>query len=310
MAILGIDIGGTSIKGGLVNEKGELGKTFSVPIDKKLSQEEQIDKMIEEINKVYLSNEFKGIGLGIPGTIDTKEGVVRYSNNLVWNELPIVEILNKSFPGKEIAINNDANVAALGELKFGAGKKEENIILITLGTGVGSGIIIDGKLFDGKNGRGAEIGHQVIEMDGVKCTCGRKGCFEMYASATALIRQTKEAIKNNPNSLLSKETLGKDINAKTVFDIAKKGCEVANEVVNNYVKYLSEGLLNICNIFRPSSIILSGGVANQKDYLVDKVKDYLSKFNYGFGPRFEVDIKCSELGYNSGIIGAASLLLK
>lgn len=309
MQILGIDIGGTSIKGGLVNEKGILTNVFSLPIDKTLDQNQQIDELINVIKKTYKNDEFSGIGIGIPGSVDSKRGVVSYSNNLKWENLDIVEKIKKEFPFKEIAIDNDANAAALGELKFGVAQNEKNIVFITLGTGLGSGIIIDGKIYKGEDGRGAEIGHSLLVMDGIECTCGRKGCFEMYASASVLIKQTEKAIQDNPNSLLCKENKGKIINAKTVFDAAKLGCNVANEVVDNYVKYLSEGFLNISNIFRPSSIVLSGGVANEKDYLVNKIKNYMKKFGYGFPPTKLVDIKCSMLGYNVGIIGAASLLL-
>ena len=221
MYILGIDIGGTSIKGGLVNEKGVLSNTFSLPIDKALNQDEQINKLIEKIKETYNDEEYSGIGLGIPGSIDSKRGLVSYSNNLKWENLEIVKIFKNKFPKKEIAINNDANVAALGELKFGVAKNEKNIVLITLGTGVGSGIIIDGKIYEGEDGRGAEFGHSLLVMDGIDCTCGRKGCYEMYASATALVKQTKKAIDENPNSLLAKENAGKDIGAKAVFDAAK-----------------------------------------------------------------------------------------
>lgn len=310
MTILGIDIGGTSIKGGLVNEKGEIKKNFSLSIDKKLHQNDQIKTLIKLIKDEYNENEFSGIGLGIPGTVNPEIGSVLYSNNLRWSNLEITRMFKEAFPNKEIAIDNDANVAALAETIFGVAKSEKNVVLITLGTGVGSGIIIDGKIYKGENGRGAEIGHSLLVMDGIECTCGRKGCFEMYASASALIRQANEACKSRPNSRLAKAKLNADLDGKTVFEIAKKGCKTAQKVVDNYVKYLGEGLINICNVFRPSTIVLSGGIANSGNYLIDKVVAYLEKNNYGFPPMEKVNIKCSILGYNSGIIGAASLLLR
>lgn len=308
MVVLGIDIGGTSIKCGLVNEAGVLKNAMSFPVDYKLSQEEQINALILNIKSTYASNDYSSIGIGIPGSIDSKAGIVQFSNNLKWNNLHIVEMFKKEFPSKKIAISNDANVAALGELKFGAGKNEKNIVLITLGTGIGSGIIIDGKIYDGEHGRGAEFGHSLLVMDGIKCSCGRKGCLEMYASASALIRQTKEAMKENPDSLIAIKLKDKEVTAKKVFDFAELGCPVSISVVNTYVKYLSEGLLNICNIFRPSSIILCGGVANQGDKLTKRVTKYLEDNQYGFSPKAPVNVKCSQLGYNLGVIGAASLI--
>ena len=309
MAILGIDIGGTSIKGGLVYRYGQVDKLFSLPIDKSLSQDEQIKALINIIKETYNDNEFDGIGLGIPGAIDGTLGVVMYSNNLKWENLEIGRMLKHAFPGKKVAMTNDANAAALGEAKFGSAKNEQNVVMITLGTGVGGGIIINGRLYEGNHGRGAELGHQVIILDGILCSCGRKGCFEQYASATALINQAKEAIKVNPEcklALCAKN--GEDVNGKLIFETAKAGCTTAQKVVDNYVKYLSEGLINICNVFRPSSIVVSGGIANQGDYLINKVVAYLEKEHYGYLPEFKVNIKIASLGYNSGIIGAASLL--
>ena len=311
MRVLGIDIGGTSIKGAIVYNTGKVGETFSLPIDKSLNQEQQIEALINKIKETYSDDEFEGIGLGIPGSIDSGRGVVRYSNNLKWDNLEIGAILRRAFPGKRVKMTNDANAAALGEATFGSAKNERNVVMITLGTGVGSGFLIDGKIYEGEHGHGAELGHHVLVFDGIKCTCGRKGCFEMYASATALIRQANEAIKANPNSklaLYAKE--GKEVDGKLIFETCKEGCTTAEEVVKNYVKYLSEGLINICNIFRPSSIVLSGGIANQGSFLVDKVVEYLEKEHYGYLPMTKVNIKVASLGYNSGIIGAACLLLK
>ena len=311
MRVLGIDIGGTSIKGAIVYNTGKVGETFSLPIDKSLNQEQQIDALINKIKETYKDDEFDGIGMGIPGSIDPDKKIVSYSNNLKWENLDIGNIFKNAFPNKRVRTGNDANVAALGEATFGSAKNERNVVMITLGTGVGSGIIIDGNLYVGEHGRGAELGHHVLKMDGIECTCGRKGCFEMYASATALIRQAKEAIEKNPNSklaLYAKE--GKEVNGKLIFETCKEGCTTTEEVINQYVKYLSEGLINICNIFRPSSIVLSGGIANQGSFLIDKVVAYMKKEHYGYLPETKVEIKVASLGYNSGIIGAACLLLK
>jgi len=310
MVILGIDIGGTSIKGGLVDNNGQVKDIFNLPIDKSLNQEQQINALINKIKDTYNNDEFEGIGLGIPGVINSSTGIVEFSNNLNWHNLEIVKMISEKFFGKKIAVNNDANVAALGEAKFGSAKNEKNVVMITLGTGVGSGFIIDGKLYEGEDCRGAEFGHSLLVMDGLECSCGRKGCYEMYASATALIRQANEAIKANPDSKIAlRAKAGEKVDGKLIFETAKEGCKTSQEVVDTYVKYLCEGLINICNVFRPSTILLSGGIANQGDFLINKVKAYLEDHGYGFPPKKVVNIKCASLGYNSGIIGAASLLL-
>ena len=313
MIAIGIDIGGTSIKYAAVDSTG---KVFDKEVQEIISGESQevtIKKLINNIkdyiNKYNLSDKVSGIGLGIPGSIDTKEGVVTYSNNLNWKELHVVDLFKKEI-SLPVKITNDANAAALGEKVFGAGKKYKDVVMITLGTGVGSGIIIDGKIYEGLKGKGAEIGHSTLVVNGLDCTCGRKGCFEMYASATALIRQTKEAMDLDKASLMWEEfkQQGK-VSGRTAFNAAKKGDETAIKVVDNYVMYLSEGLLNICNIFRPECIVLSGGIANQGDYLLDKVKAYCKKYDYGYPNSPVTEIKVAEIGYDSGIIGAACLIL-
>ncbi len=181
--------------------------------------------------------------------------------------------------------------------------------MITLGTGVGGGIVIDGKLYEGTDGKGAELGHTSLIYNGLPCSCGRKGCLEMYASATALIRQTKEAMKNDKNSLLWNEVkILDDVNGKTVFDAAKKGDKTSEAVIDQYVSYLGEGLLNMCNIFRPECIVLSGGIAKQGKLLTDKLTKYMEAQGYGYPYAPKTEIAIANLGYNSGIIGAASLL--
>ena len=313
MIAIGVDIGGMSIKYAAVDSTGKVYEKEIQEIVKDEDQEVTIKKLIQNIKnyilKYNLTFEVVGIGLGIPGSIDSKKGIVTYSNNLNWKELHVYDLFKKEM-NLPVKITNDANAAALGEKVFGAGKKYQNIVMITLGTGVGSGIIIDGKIYEGLNGKGAEIGHSTLYVDGLPCTCGRNGCFEMYASATALIRQTKEAMELDKNSLLwevAKEN--NKVSGRTAFIAAERGDETANKVIDNYVKYLSEGLLNVCNIFRPDCIVLSGGIANQGDFLLDKIKDYCKKFDYGYPNSPVTEIKVAEIGYDSGIIGAACLIL-
>ena len=312
MIAIGIDIGGTSIKGAGITKEGKVLKVFSMPVVKGDSQDATINRLIEAINNYIKEQGFKkeeilGIGLGVPGVMDTKAGVITYSNNLQWYDLPIVDLIEKG-TGLNVKITNDANAAALGEAKYGAGKKYKNIIMITLGTGVGGGIIIDGKIFEGNLGKGAELGHSVLVLDGEQCSCGRKGCFEAYASATALIRDTKRAMDKNKKSKCWEisEKLGK-VDARVAFEAERAGDEVGHQLVENYVKYLGEGCLNYFNIFRPEALILSGGIANEGEYLLSRLRKYFEDRNYGFQGTPKVDLLVSELGYDSGKIGAGAL---
>ena len=312
MIAIGIDIGGTSIKGAGITKEGKVLKVFSMPVVKGDSQDATINKLIEAINNYIKEQGFKkeeilGIGLGVPGVMDTKVGVITYSNNLQWYDLPIVEMIEKG-TGLKVKITNDANAAALGEAKYGAGKKYKNIIMVTLGTGVGGGIIIDGKLFEGNLGKGAELGHTVVVIDGEQCSCGRKGCLEAYASATALIRDTKRAMEENKKSKCWEiaEKLGK-VDARVAFEAERAGDEVGHQLVENYVKYLAEGLMNYFNVFRPEALILSGGIANEGEYLLSRLREYLEPRHYGFQGTPKVELLVSELGYDSGKIGAGAL---
>ena len=314
MIVLGVDIGGTSIKGASINENGKILDRFSLKVRKSDSPEKTIGDLGDIINDFIKSHNYeepiRGIGVGVPGIVDFENGVVLSSPNLpTWEGFNIKDFLQKS-TNLPVILNNDANVAALGECVYGAGKKYQNMILLTLGTGVGGGVIINKKIYDGNEHRGAELGHMVIRLNGRKCGCGRKGCFEAYASATALIKDTKEAMEKHPESELHKiaEELG-DVTARNAFVGARRGDKTAIKVVNNYVMYLCEGILNYCNIFRPEAVILSGGVANEGEYLLSRIKEYLKKHEYGMhlSPVVEVDI--ASLGYDSGKIGAACLVL-
>ncbi len=314
MIAIGVDIGGTSIKGAFINEQGTILNRFSMKVDKDAAPEGEVAKLCDLIvhdrDELKTNEEIKGIGIGIPGILDMDEGIIVSSPNLpTWDGFNIKAFMEKKLKYK-VLINNDANVAALGEAKFGSGKNYKDLIMITLGTGVGGGVIINGKLFDGNKHQGAELGHMVIRMDGKPCGCGRRGCFEAYASASALIRDTKAMMKKHPISMLTeieKELVG--IDGRNAFLAAKRGDKYGQKLVDNYVKYLSEGLINYCNIFRPEAIILSGGIANEKEYLIDKVVEYLEKHTYGMKGSPKVKILNGQLGYDSGKIGAASLVL-
>ena len=314
MIAIGIDIGGTSIKGAAVDSNGRVYEKFSLPVIKGEPGETTVRKLAEIVKEYIasqkLENKIVGIGIGCPGTLDVEKGIVNYSNNLGWDNLPIAKIINETLP-YPVRLTNDANAAALGEAKFGAGKTYETIILLTLGTGVGGGIIINGKLFEGNQGKGGELGHTVLVVDGEPCTCGRKGCFESYASATALIRETKKAMLSNKDSLLWKVAPDiEKVGGHTPFEAAAQGDECAKSVLANYVKYLGEGILNYCNIFRPNVIVLSGGIANAGEALFDPLNDYIKERHYGYKATPEVKVVPAELGYDSGKIGAAALFFE
>lgn len=308
MIVIGVDIGGTSIKGAAITDKGEILDRFSLKMDRLAEPEVSYGKMCDEIEKFLkdkpYKNEIKGIGLGVPGILDRDIGLVKSSPNMPkWINFKISDFVQKRLH-TPVKIVNDASAAALGEGKFGAGKNYKNMVMITLGTGVGGGIIINGKLYDGLGGTGAQLGHSVIRYNGRPCGCGRRGCLEAYASATALIKEAKTRKEKYPESGLNKVS---EIEAKTVFDLAREGDKLATRLVKEYVTYLSEGLLNICNEFRPELILLSGGVANEGDYLVKKVESYMKRHHYGYVNAPKVPVKLASLGYDSGKIGAASL---
>ena len=311
--VLAIDIGGTSMKGALVDRQGHLSSRFVVPVVAGEEQESALDRLIasakEYLQSLSEGDRVIGIGCGVPGGINTFTGVCDYASNLGWKNLPVARILSDklSLPCK---IDNDANAAMLGEIQFGQEKAYRNAILLTLGTGIGGGIFVNGQLYVGNEGKGAEIGHMVIVAGGIPCPCGRKGCFETYASATALTREAKKAIEAHPESLMAEEVRkGVKIDAALPFECAKKGDEVAQQVVDQYIEYLGVGCLNLIDIFRPEVIVLSGGVSKQGENLRQPLERYLEKFGYGFGvdKAPKVDIKISRLGADIGIYGAAAL---
>ena len=311
--VLAIDIGGTSMKGALVDRQGHLSSRFVVPVVAGEEQESALDRLIasakESLQNLSEDNRVIGIGCGVPGGINTFTGVCDYASNLGWKNLPVARILSDklSLPCK---IDNDANAAMLGEIQFGQEKAYRNAILLTLGTGIGGGIFVNGQLYVGNEGKGAEIGHMVIVAGGIPCPCGRKGCFETYASATALTREAKKAIEAHPESLMAEEVRkGVKIDAALPFECAKKGDEVAQQVVDQYIEYLGVGCLNLIDIFWPEVIVLSGGVSKQGENLRQPLERYLEKFGYGFGvdKAPKVDIKISRLGADIGIYGAAAL---
>lgn len=310
----GIDLGGTNIKAGIVDENQRLIAQASVPTQVERPYQEVIKDMADLVTsllqqKGIAESKLMGIGIGSPGTIDAVHGVVVYSNNFGWENVPLVEEMHRYY-SCPIAISNDANCAALGEVKAGAARDMKNAILLTLGTGVGGGVILDGKVFEGAHAGGAELGHTTLIYGGEPCTCGRRGCVEAYVSATALIRDARRAAEKDPESVLYQLCKGdmSHMNGKIPFDAAAKGDKAAEQVVGNYITYLGETITNFVNIFRPDVILLSGGVCNQGENLTDPLQDYIKDQCFAGEKAFIPKIRCASLGNEAGIIGAANLL--
>ncbi len=302
---IGFDIGGTFVKGGIVEENGKLLVFDSIPTDTKNIVSDLAGFTNKLIDKAGLSRDkIAGIGLGIPGMIDSENGVVTFAGNLDWKNFAIGYELS-AVTGYVVKITNDANAAALGEARFGAGKEYTDSILVTLGTGVGGGIVIDGKLFSGRHSQGGEIGHMVIERGGLKCTCGRRGCFEVYSSATALIRDTKRAMIENVDSEMWQDYTPDTVDGLTAFSHAKTD-RTAAKIIENYENNLVCGLVNLANIFRPDVIMLGGGIANQGENLTKPVQKKFDSELFAHGLGVAVPIVKASLGNKAGVMGAAA----
>ena len=309
---VGIDLGGTYIKGGIVDETGDIVYSDKVPTESEKGGERvamNIAVLADTLMKEMKLNkeDIIGLGMGVPGMIDSKAGNVIFSGNLQWKDFPIADKV-ATLTGLKVKIANDANVAALGEVKFGAAKGCDNMVMITLGTGVGAGIIAEGMMIEGNKSAGAELGHSVIVMDGEPCSCGRKGCFEAYSSATALIRDTKRAMEAHKDSDMWEIGSLDKVTGKTVFDY-KDADPYAKEVVDSYLKHLACGLANVANTFRPEIILLGGGVCAQGSALTKPLQKLLDKeiFAGELGPK--VKIRIAELGNSAGLLGAAALFM-
>ena len=309
---LGIDLGGTNIVAGVVDEDYKIIGKGKMKTGATRPAEEIADDMAKA---VFMAIEDAGVsiddidsmGIGSPGAIDPVNGVVTYANNLGFNNVHLVEMM-KERVGKDFYIENDANAAAYGEFLAGAGKGTNNFVAITLGTGVGGGIIIDGKIYSGSNYAGGELGHTVISMNGEMCTCGRHGCWEAYSSATGLINMTKEKIdecKASGRATIMTEMVKKDgkVSGKTAFAAMKQGDAAGAEVVDEYISYLACGLSNMINIFMPEILVIGGGICNEGDNLLVPLNKSIAGETYGARTEKVTKIKTAELGNDAGIIG-------
>ena len=306
---IGIDLGGTNIVAAVVDEYG----TIYGRSTRKTKAPRAYKDIFKDMSKCAKDaakesgvdfNSIVAVGIGCPGAIDKEKGTVEFSNNLEFYNVPIIKEM-ESLLGKKVYVENDANAAAWGEYLAGSGKGTKSMIMITLGTGVGSGIVDDGHLITGAYEKGAEIGHMVITLNGEKCTCGRRGCFEAYASATALINQTKKAMKDNPDSKMwEKAKKLSDVDGKTAFYSKDK---VAKDVVKNYLSYLSEGIVNIVNIFQPEIICIGGGVSNAGEKILKPIRKAIKGFSFARFGKKQTEVQIAKLGNDAGIIGAALL---
>ena len=318
MYTIGVDLGGTNIAIGLCDENLNMIDKGSVPTladrEGELIIRDMANLAAEIIKRNNLTvSDIASVGIATPGAANSNTGVVEYANNLPFLNFPIAEIFKKYLPVEKVLIANDANAAALGEALAGAAKGTKNSVMITLGTGVGGGVIIDGKIFDGGiNCAGAELGHIVIVAGGRQCSCGRRGCWEAYSSATGLSNMTKEKmnelkLKGIPSLLFDEAEKDGKVSARTAFSAMKRGDKYGALIVDEYIKYLAEGITNIINIFQPEILTIGGGVCNEKEYLTKPLMEIVEREQYPRNNPNKTKVVTAVLGNDAGIIGAAGL---
>lgn len=306
---LGVDLGGTNVAAALVTPAGQI---ISRARLKTPRGAEAIAEAVARAAQLALEEAQYTlpveavVGVGVPGTV-FRSAVVTYACNLELSNVPLADMVASRLD-RHVLLENDANAAALGEYVAGAGRRAESLVCVTLGTGVGGGVILDGRLFTGFNSAGAELGHIVIHENGVPCACGRRGCLEAYASATALIRLTRAAMAEHPDSLCWKLAGSPEgVDGRTPFAAARQGDPAAQEVVAAYLDSLACGLVNIVNIFQPQVLCLGGGVANEGAALLGPLQRVLDREDYARTSPMRTRLTLAELGNDAGLIGAALL---
>ena len=313
MNYLGIDLGGTNIVAAVVNEKYEIVSEAKNPTLCPRPWKEILDDVaktaIEAANLANLKiSDFAFVGIGSPGVISVETGTVIVAVNLGFENVPLTKYLSEKL-GVPVILENDANAAAFGEYKAGAAKNTTNFVALTIGTGIGSGVVLDGKIYRGNNGIAGELGHSVIKLGGRQCSCGRKGCIDVYASATGLITTTKEAMETNKESLMWQLSKGdiKNVTGITAFKAARQKDKTALEVVNSYVEVLAAAITNIINTFQPDMITIAGGISKEGDYLLNPVKSLVEKESLKNPAKPSPKIEIAQLQDKAGVIGAALL---
>jgi len=311
MFAIGMDVGGTNLAAGLVNDKGEILQKLEKPTIAFRAPEVVMDDMADMVRSLAEAagglSEVSSAGFGLPGVVDMKRGVLVFADNLGWQHIDIVTQMHERL-GLPVFAGNDANVAALAETKAGAGAGVNNSVMLTLGTGLGGGIIIEGKIYTGAHYVGGEIGHQIIEVNGRLCNCGVRGCFERYASATALIMAGRHALAENPNGAIGRAAGGsaEAVTARMVVDLAKSGDRQASAIWEEYLHYLCSGMVSLVNLFDPEVFIIGGGVSSAGDFLLTPLRERLPKM-VSFRDAPQARIELATLGNDAGIIGAAML---
>lgn len=294
--ILGVDIGGTNIKFGVVDEEYNILEKLKIPTAKDGRAETIIENIVSVIQNIRETFPIEKIGIGTPGTVDYEKGICVRSANLPYNNTPMVAMVEEAV-NLPVFLANDATSAVCGELYAGSGRIYSNLIMVTLGTGVGGGIIIDGKPYYGSRGGAGEFGHIIIEQNGIPCRCGQKGCLEKYASITALIEQTEAAAIANPESLLAQMCQG-EISGQTAFEAKKEGCPIAHQVLDTYFSYIATGITSLVRVFQPEAVVLGGAVTNEGDNLLLPLKEKIT---------LPVEVLISSLKNDAGVIGAAAM---
>lgn len=310
---IGVDLGGTNIVAGIVDENCKIIAKADTPTNTPRSADAIFDDIakvcFEALAKVGATmDDVVSVGVGTPGSVNKDNGNIEFANNLGFDNVPAKEMLEARLH-KAVYLDNDANCAALGEAVAGCGNGVKDFVAVTLGTGVGSGIIVGGKLVVGKNFAAGEMGHHVIVFGGIPCNCGRRGCWEKYASATALISQTKEAMEADKDSAMWR-LVGGDINkvsGRTAFDGERQGDATAKKVVEQYIAYVACGVANIVNTFQPEIVCVGGGIANEGENLLARVRAIVEGDRYSKHAKVQTQILKAELGNNAGVIGAALL---
>ncbi|KRN48952.1 glucokinase [Pediococcus pentosaceus] len=311
--LIGVDLGGTTIKFAILTENGDVQQKWSVETNVLDEGSHIVPDIIDSINHhldLYkmTKDQFIGIGMGTPGTVNRENGTVIGAFNLNWKETQYVKDAIEDGTGIKFAIDNDANVAGLGERWKGAGENGEDVSFVTLGTGIGGGLIAGGQLLHGLAGAAGEIGHVTVDPEGYLCTCGKRGCLEQYASATGVVHVARDMAEEfSGDSELKRETDdGQDITSKLVFDLAKKGDVLALRVVDRVCSLLGLALGNLANTLNPESIVIGGGVSAAGDFLLERVRNYYEQYAFST-VRSSTQLKLARLGNDAGVIGAASL---
>lgn len=310
---IGIDLGGTNIAGGIADLDGKLLLTDSIKTGLPCPASDIADRIALLCRRMAIAlglalSDAAWVGIGAPGSVDVDTGIVLYANNLEFDNVPLGQMIHER-TGLPVYVDNDANVAAWGEYCAGAGKGSSSMVMVTLGTGVGGGVVLNGKLLTGCNGAAAELGHFVIDMHGKECNCGMRGCFEQYGSVTALICQAREAMAAHKESKLwaLAENEEANVNGKVILTAYDAGDDTAVQVVNTYVHYLCVGVTSIINIFQPEVLCLGGGISRRSDVLVEPIRAFNAAHGYGRSCPKQPRIMSAELFGDAGIIGAALL---